>query len=233
MKSHLAKVSLALLSAAFLLGCQEQGSEPVGPEGPQFNKPGSVNQNDCPVALDKDHCHGDDGDPGTKVTWSVADLTADGVDARDASTLQSTCDGTPAGATLSNPTVEWKDGNEDEFEEEDDGENEHCVTVTPVRTDDLPTVTLGNDAHLIVATKKGGTIVTVQFLIQDKAGPEGIQYRTDRFSLDVTGFEGFTGAGFILHLHATDVPIYRLKGHMGGPKVENVGTINIGDIVYR
>ena len=39
MKAHLAKVSLALLSTVFLLGCQEQGSEPVGPEGPQFNKP--------------------------------------------------------------------------------------------------------------------------------------------------------------------------------------------------
>ncbi len=38
MKAHLAKVSLALLSAAFLLGCQEQGSDPVGPEGlgPEF-----------------------------------------------------------------------------------------------------------------------------------------------------------------------------------------------------
>ena len=33
MKAHLAKVSLALLSTAFLLGCQERGSEPVGPEG--------------------------------------------------------------------------------------------------------------------------------------------------------------------------------------------------------
>ena len=33
MKAHLTKVSLALLSAAFLLGCQEQGSEPVGPDG--------------------------------------------------------------------------------------------------------------------------------------------------------------------------------------------------------
>ena len=43
MKSHLAKVSLALLFAAFLLGCQEQGSEPVGPEGlgPVFAKPGA------------------------------------------------------------------------------------------------------------------------------------------------------------------------------------------------
>ncbi len=32
MKSHLTTVSLALLSAAFLLGCQKQGSELVGPE---------------------------------------------------------------------------------------------------------------------------------------------------------------------------------------------------------
>ena len=40
MKAHLTKVSLALLSAAFLLGCQEHGSEPVGPEGlgPEFAK---------------------------------------------------------------------------------------------------------------------------------------------------------------------------------------------------
>ena len=58
MKSHLAKLSLALLSTVFLLGCQEQGSEPVGPEGPgpEFDKPGSV----CAA-----HCHDDDAvDPG-------------------------------------------------------------------------------------------------------------------------------------------------------------------------
>ena len=39
MKAHLTKVSLALLSTVFLLGCQDLGSEPVGPDGPQFNKP--------------------------------------------------------------------------------------------------------------------------------------------------------------------------------------------------
>ncbi len=37
MKAHLTKLSLALLSTVFLLGCQEQGSGPVGPEGPQFH----------------------------------------------------------------------------------------------------------------------------------------------------------------------------------------------------
>ena len=57
MKAHLAKVSLALLSAAFLLGCQEQGSEPVGPEGPQFDKP---NNETCSegFALEDGHCYG-------------------------------------------------------------------------------------------------------------------------------------------------------------------------------
>ena len=53
MKSHLTKVSLALLSAAFLLGCQEQGSEPVGPEGlgPEFKL-------DCDLKPADHPCHG-------------------------------------------------------------------------------------------------------------------------------------------------------------------------------
>ena len=48
MKAHLTKVSLALLSAAFLLGCQEQGSSPVGPEGlgPGF---ANAKTKDCPA----------------------------------------------------------------------------------------------------------------------------------------------------------------------------------------
>ena len=50
-----------LLSTVFLLGCQDLGSEPVGP-GPEFNKPFSILQIDCPVALDKGHCHVDDVD---------------------------------------------------------------------------------------------------------------------------------------------------------------------------
>ena len=56
MKAHLTKLSLALLSTVFLLGCQDLGSEPVGPEGPQFDKKDSGN---CAVPV-KGHCHGDD-----------------------------------------------------------------------------------------------------------------------------------------------------------------------------
>ena len=33
MKAHLAKLSLALLSTVFLFGCQDMGSDPLGPEG--------------------------------------------------------------------------------------------------------------------------------------------------------------------------------------------------------
>ena len=52
MKAHLTKVSLALLSAAFLLGCQDQGSGVVGPDGlsPQFakgGKPGPPDDDDA------------------------------------------------------------------------------------------------------------------------------------------------------------------------------------------
>jgi len=50
-----------LLGAVFLLGCQEQGSEPVGPEGPQFDKPSIEPPNDnCEMPDIRGHCHDDD-----------------------------------------------------------------------------------------------------------------------------------------------------------------------------
>ncbi len=65
MKKHLAKLSLALLSAVFVLGCQDQGSGVVGVDlGPQFDKKGS---GECDAAASGGHCHGDpepDPDPG-------------------------------------------------------------------------------------------------------------------------------------------------------------------------
>ena len=66
MKSNLTKVSLALLSAVFILGCQDQA--PVGPDGlvPQFDQ--KSNDPFCPDGVtsrdNKGHCHGDDGDTG-------------------------------------------------------------------------------------------------------------------------------------------------------------------------
>ncbi len=69
MKAHLAKVSLALLSAAFLLGCQEQGSGPVGLEGlgPEFGHKDSHNPGG-----------GGGGDGGGGTGRAVADVTITG-----------------------------------------------------------------------------------------------------------------------------------------------------------
>ena len=65
MKAYLAKVSLALLSAAFLLSCQEQGSEPVGPE---FVKKGI----DCGLT-DHPSCKDDDDDDPAPTTLDLVD----------------------------------------------------------------------------------------------------------------------------------------------------------------
>ena len=73
MKAHLAKLSLALLSTVFLLGCQDMGSGPVGPEGPQFNKPDPI------TGL---HNHGDK-EP-TEVPKFTVKVTGDDIFSTDA-----------------------------------------------------------------------------------------------------------------------------------------------------
>ena len=95
MKAHLAKVSLALLSTVFLLGCQEQGSEPVGPE---FDKKGT---GDCADKPHNVHCHGDDDGGGGKVTGTFTAAFTDDVTSGEDVQLnegqtQLTTGGTPA-----------------------------------------------------------------------------------------------------------------------------------------
>ncbi len=81
MKAHLTKLSLALLSTVFLLGCQDLGSEPVGPEGAQFDKKGTP-FTPCPGGVGSrnidGHCHGDDepGDDLFKVTVKIDGILA-------------------------------------------------------------------------------------------------------------------------------------------------------------
>jgi len=72
----------AVLTAAFLLGCQDQGSEPVGPDvlgvpfEPQFDKKGTPGD-PCPEVEggsrdDKGHCHGDGDGDGNDNEMTVA-----------------------------------------------------------------------------------------------------------------------------------------------------------------
>lgn len=39
--------------------------------------------------------------------------------------------------------------------------------------------------------------------------------------------------GFTIHVHATDVPVWRLSGNNSSKKVAQVGTVDVGDLVYR
>ena len=77
MKSELVKLSLALLSAVFILGCQDQGAGPVGPDGlvPQFDKAGTGNCRKMPHDV---HCHGGGelGDALFNVTVMIGGETA-------------------------------------------------------------------------------------------------------------------------------------------------------------
>ena len=69
MKPILAKVSVALLSTVFIVGCQDQGSGPVGPDGlvPQFGK---VDKN-CDPPDPHPSCKPPDDPGGDVLTFDV------------------------------------------------------------------------------------------------------------------------------------------------------------------
>ena len=78
-------------------------------------------------------------------------------------------------------------------------------------------------------SKKKGKIIAVHFWIQDIRGPKGILH-----SAKITVDPPFppSPAGFTLHLHADGVEVWRHKGNKGGQKMEMIGTISVGDIVF-
>lgn len=77
---------------------------------------------------------------------------------------------------------------------------------------------------------RAGKIVAVWFSAQDVIGDAGIMHETDEIA--VTPFKP-NASGFTLHIHADAVQVWRLSGHLRGDRVEMIGTISIGDIVYH
>lgn len=152
-----------------------------------------------------------DGGSGGATPWSGADAVVGDFSPADPIVLSS-CSGSP-GSNDTQPNVFWRDG------------AAGCVTVTPAGGYEL-----GDDAQFIVGIK-GGKVTSVQLLIQDIAGPAGIQHQSE--AVPIGGSVAFTGAGFTLHVHADNVPVYRQKKHTGGPRVEMIGTISLGDVVYQ
>lgn len=74
------------------------------------------------------------------------------------------------------------------------------------------------------------TLNAVTLYGQDVEGPAGIQHETDM--IPITSQAAFA-TGFTLHVHRSGVTVYRQSGHTGGRRVGSIGTICIGDIVYR
>jgi hypothetical protein len=108
-----------------------------------------------------------------------------------------------------------------------------CLIVTPLwastlydpypLTDDL-VVNVQRDG-------KSGPITHVRLAGQDVDGPEGVWHTTDWIPVAQPVVP--TTAGFTLRVHARNVEVWRTDSHLaGGNRIEMIGTVSIGDIVY-
>jgi hypothetical protein len=109
-----------------------------------------------------------------------------------------------------------------------------CLIVTPLWAsgtyDPYP---LRDDVTLNVRLEKGknGRITHVRLYGQDVIGEDGIAHETDWLAVAVPVVPN--KAGFTLHVHAKNVAVWRLDSHLsGGNRVDMIGTVSIGDVVY-
>jgi hypothetical protein len=109
-----------------------------------------------------------------------------------------------------------------------------CLIVTPLwASTTYEPYPLRDDVTLNVQLEKGknGRITHIRLYAQDVIGEAGIAHQTDWVAVATPVVP--SRAGFTLHVHAKNVQVWRLDSHLaGGNRVEMIGTISIGDIVY-
>ena len=109
-----------------------------------------------------------------------------------------------------------------------------CLIVTPLwASTTYEPYDLRDDVILNVRQESGknGRLTHVRLYAQDVIGEAGIAHETDW--VEVAQPVVPSKAGFTLHVHAKNVEVWRLDSHLsGGNRVEMIGTISIGDIVY-
>jgi hypothetical protein len=92
-----------------------------------------------------------------------------------------------------------------------------------------------DDMVLAVQLEKGknGRITHIRLNGQDVDGEAGLWHNTDLIAVEQPAAPD--RAGFTLHVHAANVPVYRWDSHLprSGQRVGVVGYISIGDIIYR
>ena len=111
------------------------------------------------------------------------------------------------------------------FGSTEDGTNNGCLIIT---TSDG--VRLVEDVTLPLSVKSGAAY-SVRIYARDAAGAGGILHNSDPMSVNPSA--QLSPDGFTIHVHATNVPVWRLSGHLSSKRVAQVGTVDVGDLVYR
>lgn len=109
-----------------------------------------------------------------------------------------------------------------------------CLIVSPLWASTLyESYVLEDDLVLNTQIEKGknGRITHVRLNGQDVDGEAGIWHSTGWIAVAEPVVP--SKAGFTLHVHVKNVEVWRYDSHLGGNPVEMIGTISIGDIVYR
>lgn len=101
-----------------------------------------------------------------------------------------------------------------------------CVPQCWIRLDDY---WLTDDIRVSVRSRKG-RIIGMSITGQDTIGSEGIAHDSDEAPLDFL-IPDDTSEGFTVPINQ-DVTIYRLRGHLGGPREEIAGVIRVGELIY-
>lgn len=104
------------------------------------------------------------------------------------------------------------------------------------RHDLCATVVMSTGAKLtddikIAVNYKRGCITSVQLWGQDVIGREGIMHASEVVTIDPPLCPP-PASDFALHVDTDNIAICKLKQHLGGPCVEIVGSISLGDLLY-
>jgi hypothetical protein len=121
---------------------------------------------------------------------------------------------------LPNCSAETKDGTYNAWFPRHDP----CATVT------LDTgYQLTDDIMFRVNTDSSGNIVSVQLRGQDVIGTGGIMHETEVVMITPVYPSAM---GFMLHVEQDSIPVWKLSRHRDGKRIEIVGFISLGDLVF-
>ena len=113
--------------------------------------------------------------------------------------------------------------------------NERNFTALYPRHDLCATVTTSTGAQLtdditIQVLSHKGLLTSVQLRGQDVIGEEDIMHESEQVALLPPPEPD--PAGFTIHVHADSLPVWKLRRHLGGKRVEIIGYVSIADMAY-